>query len=418
MLKANKLDKAFDALMLFLLIYCLVRFSLVMTTSISIFNLMYIIILGAVAISYFLAKGGDFGNKFFGINLLIIIPCIILVLLSMLFTTDHGYHNTASNYFKQLLVLLLIWGIYVFLSCSDGKTKKIFMATYLICMFISAIYTSYVAMNGDEEIIRSTASGIYDNSFRFTYGGFDFIYALVLVYTILLTFLCTNSKEIKPIQRIVFVIMEIVFAFTIILSGYGTAFALILVFTVWQITPKGIFRLFVILLIAVIIFIVPTWVTNTISAIPFIPELTSTRINELILSFSGQGSSGYITDDGQRLDRIIWSLDAFFENPLIGVFMGNSKLPLGYHTEWIDQLARYGIFYAIFNVAFWIVTYKKIKSDATVNSDHDTSLKCIRNAFCVFLILGFLDPISMVVTVCPLFVLAPFISVISKKGEI
>lgn len=415
MLKANKSDKAFDVLMLFLLIYCLVRFSLVMTTSVSIFNLMYIIILGGTAISYFLAKGGDFCNKFFGINLIFLISCVIVVLLAIIFTIHSGYQNTASNYFKQLIVLLLIWGIYVFLSCSDGKTKKIFVATYLICMFISAIYTSYVAMNGDEEIIRSTASGIYDNSFRFTYGGFDFIYALVLVYTILLTILCVTGKELNTILKIVFTIMEIVFAFTIILSGYGTAFALLLIFTVWQITPKGIFRIVASFFIAMLVFVFPTWVTNTISAIPFIPELTSTRINDLILSFSGQGSSGYITDDGQRLDRIIWSLDAFFENPLIGAFMGNSDLPLGYHTEWIDQLARYGVFYSVFNVAFWIATYKKIKSNATMNPDYDISVKCIRNSFCMFLILGFLDPISMVVTVCPLFILAPFLSAVIKK---
>ena len=221
-------------------------------------------------------------------------------------------------------------------------------------------------------------------------------------------------KQMGVIIRILLVILEILFAFTIIVSGYGTAFTLILVFTLWQLIPKGVGSLITIVVILVLVFVFPTLITNAISAIPFIPELTSSRLNELILSVSGQGSSAYITDDGQRMDRIVWSLKVFFENPIWGGYVGDTELSFGYHTEWIDQLAKYGLITTIFNAAFWMFTYKKISKNSIMNDDRE-SYKCFKNTFIMFVILGFLDPISMVVTVCPLLVLSPFISKVIVK---
>lgn len=414
MLGKEKIDIALDLLMSIVLVGCLVRFGLVMTAGISILGLTYVIFAGALAVVYFLLTRSKYRNHYFGTNFLFIICCAFSVALACLFTTNQEYGNTAVAYFKQLIILLLIWGIYVFLIQSDQKVVRAFVAVYLLCISASAVYTAFVAFTGEEDVIRATAFGEYDVRFPFTYGGFDFIYGLVLIYTALLTALKKMWRRLKFLVRVLLLAMEVLFALTIIVSGFSTAFVLILIFTVWQLIPRTSLKIVSLLLILLMLYAFPEVITNAINGIPFIPELTSSRLNELILSLSGQGSSGYITDDGQRLDRIIWSLEVFLEHPLFGGFIGNTKLPFGYHTEWIDQLARYGIFTTLFNAAFWVFTYVKIKKVALESNDNAT-YGCIRNTFFMFAILGFLNPISMLVTACPLFVLAPFISNSLKK---
>lgn len=414
MIEKGKLNIVFDFLMSLVLIFCLVRFSLVMVAGMSLFSLVNVIIAGSSAVAYFAITNKKYRTEFLGLNSFLLICCILMVVLASVLTSRSSYADTASNYYKQLIVLMLIWGLYIYLRNCNKKNAGFFITLYLVCVSISAVYTAYVALIGGEDIIRLTASGVFDGKFAFLYGGFDFIYALVLIYTAILTVLRNMWKQMGVIIRILLVILEILFAFTIIVSGYGTAFTLILVFTLWQLIPKGVGSLITIVVILVLVFVFPTVITNAISAIPFIPELTSSRLNELILSVSGQGSSAYITDDGQRMDRIVWSLKVFFENPIWGGFIGDTELSFGYHTEWIDQLARYGLITTIFNAAFWMFTYKKISKNSIMNDDRE-SYKCFKNTFIMFVILGFLDPISMVVTVCPLLVLSPFISKVIVK---
>lgn len=153
-------------------------------------------------------------------------------------------------------------------------------------------------------------------------------------------------------------------------------------------------------------FVFPKQLASLVQSFPYIPKITSTRITDLILVFTGQASVEYVAGEGQRFDRMGWSIDAFFANPLFGAVGSNAPEKLGGHTEWIDQAARYGIFPMICNTAFWISTYKKMRHDT---EEMSATNRCVRNAFVMYLILGFLNPISMVVTTAPLFILCPFV---------
>lgn len=418
MINKSENNKIINTLILVLLLFCLMRFSLVITFNLPLFSLTYVILVLFLVVFYYAVIGFSFRNQFFGINLLFLFACILLVGLSYLLTENSEYSKTVSVYLKQLLVLVLLWGLYVFLLNCSKRTAKICVVFYLVCIAISSVYTAFVAFVGGDNIIRFTASGKYDNSFPFMYGGFDFIFALVLIYTVILTTLRFLWRQLSIFTRVLLVCFEMLMALTIIVSGYGTAFALILIFTLWQLRPKGFVGTIIFLSLLLVVLIIPRIVTSMIDAIPFIPDLTSTRINEMILLISGRGSSGYLFDDGQRFDRIGWSLKILGENPLFGGFIGDTKLPFGYHTEWIDQLARYGFFFALFNAAFWVLTYRVIKRNADETDASDISGKCIKNSFLMFIILGFLDPISMVVTACPLFILSPFAFRIFNKKEI
>lgn len=398
---------------LMLVYYCITRLCFVMTEAITYFNLLLVFLLGAFVVFLCLVTNSQFNSHFLQSNIVFLLILIGTIFIQKQFIVNDDYLSIAELYLKQLLVLLIIWGIYAFMNCATRKTRHNLIKWYLFGIIISAAYTFYVALTSSQQyVIRKTAFGVYDSSFRFTYGGFDFIYGAVIIYVCLVTLLHKKWKEMRLLSRAVLIAISVLLALMIIVSGYSTAFALIFVFTVLELLPKGFGKILFLVVLVVILFVFPNIITGLIRKIPFIPNITSYRINEMILSLSGRLDSCYFTESGQRLDRILWSLKVFAEHPLIGGFAGNTKLSFGYHTEWIEQLARYGLIAFIFFFVFFAKSYKSMLSK--IQKD-DVNYYSLRNAFVVFIVLGFLNPISMVVTAAPVFVLAPFVEDVNKS---
>lgn len=388
--------------------YCITRLCFVCTTSMSYFNLILVFTVGMVCIFFSWLSSPKFGYDFLQSNILFLAIYTVIIFFLKLLIKNTSFLDWPNKYIKQLLVLIVIWGLYVYMKNSSAKIRKRIMIWYLIGIAISAIYTFYVAITStQEDVIRQTAFGEFDSSFRFTYGGFDFIYGLVIVYVCLLTATHQVWKRIRNLTRLLFILLMVISALTVIISGYSTAFALILVFTILELMPRGISKYVLLVFLAICIFVFPVAITKFIDAIPFIPDLTSERINNIILSLSGRNTIGYLSDSGQRLDRIKWSLRIFAEHPFFGGLVANTELPFGYHTEWIEQLARYGLIPAI---PFWAFFVQTVKTMLRNSKDVVSNYKTVRNAFVIFFILGFLDPISFVITAAPIFILAPFIS--------
>ena len=148
-------------------------------------------------------------------------------------------------------------------------------------------------------------------------------------------------------------------------------------------------------------------------------ELTTKRISDLILSLTGyEGVENPIFGEGQRLDRMIWSLKIVAENPIVGGFVGNTIQAFGYHTEWIDKAARHGLLYMVFHAAFWVTAFKKLVSYCETLEQKNL----IKTSFLVFIFLGFTNPITLVTTPAPLFLLCPFLTtafpIIDKETKV
>ena len=389
-----------------LLMFCLLRIGLVMTAGFSAFSLVLIVLVGGGLIAVYMLLDSSYAGAFFRLNTVALILNIFLIFIVRLAVTNPEHLTTASNYINQLIILLLLWGFYLYISRMNVRRQRMFVRFYLLLITVSALYTFYVAINGSTNIIRDTASGVYDPSFPFVYGGYDFIYALVLIYVILLTTISRAGGRMTTAVKAAVICILVISAITVIISGYSTAFVLILVFTIWNLTKRTVTKVCSLIILAVLLFGAPHLVVDFINGIPFMPKLTSSRIGELILSISGQGTVEYFSDEGQRWDRLMWSIEVFLENPILGGFLGQTGLPFGYHSEWIEQLARYGLITAISNLAFWVGTYRRMSDQAR---ESNVTYHCIRNAFFVYLILGFLNPISMVVTSAPMFILCPFV---------
>ena len=389
-----------------LLMFCLLRVGLVMTAGFSIFSLVLVVLVGGGLIAVCMLLDRSYAGAFFRLNTVALILNIFLIFIVRFIVTNPEHLSTASNYINQLAFLLLLWGFYLYISRLNVKRQRMFVRFYLLLITVSALYTFYVAVNGSPRIIRNTASGVYDSSFPFVYGGYDFIYALVLIYVILLTTLSRAGGRMTTAVKAAVICILVISAITVIISGYATAFMLILVFTVWSLVKRPATKVGLLVVLAVLIFGVPHLLVDFIKDIPFIPEITSSRVSDLILSFSGEATVEYISEEGQRLDIMGWSLEAFAANPLFGVIGSASTNRIGGHTEWIDQMARYGLLAMICNTVFWMSTYIKMERNSRARA---ATNKCIKNAFIMFWILGFLNPISMVVTAAPLFILGPFV---------
>ena len=91
-----------------------------------------------------------------------------------------------------------------------------------------------------------------------------------------------------------------------------------------------------------------------------IPQLVSSKLNELALFFSGSDVSG--TDLNARQSLYSQSIDAFANNVLNGTVLTNSNVySAGNHSAWLDLLANFGMFSIPFFI-FWFRAYKYCKN--------------------------------------------------------
>lgn len=128
----------------------------------------------------------------------------------------------------------------------------------------------------------------------------------------------------------------------------------------------------------------------------------SSRIEELqhILSNNAENADDYSI----RQDKSQSSLQTFIENPIIGVFykykdMNEAKhYGIGNHAEWLDTLAKYGLF----GILLFVFIYKAIKKQRLAVG---TNIHYI-----LFGVLGFLNPVLGFYLVCSVFLYMPLLN--------
>lgn len=385
----------------FFLVFYIIRTSLVSLSAYRLFALPIIFSISIIAmVMYYVKYSKGRIEKCY----LYLVMFLIYVFFCKILVSNAEDQQYLSGYLKQLMMLLLAFGVYSYMSHAEMRDRIFLGRTYFVCTIITAVYTCYVASVGPVGIIRNTAFGEYNNTFRFMYGGYDFIYTLVILYSILLICFIKYKRILRLSIRIFLVILLAFFAYTIIISGYSTAFVLILGFTVWNIISKKWLRISVLIVLLIILFGVPQIFTHTIDLFTFIPEMTAERIKDLILSLSGSSSVTYLSGEGERGQRILRSLRVFIEHPILGGYIGNASEGVGAHSELVDTLGRFGLIaYSCF-IAFWVDSYKRIIN----NCENNETQRCVRSAIIMLIFLAIFDTVSLTNTIAPVFVFAPF----------
>ena len=387
-----------------LIMYCLIRVSLVASSRMRFFSLP-LVIAASLVIFALDSKNNAFMNALKCSNVIIVLLQVCCVAVSMYFCQSSTYNSYSAVYVRQLLFIITLCILYAKLECISADQKKRMLMVYGICMLISCIQT-FKATELSDDLIRTNVAGYTGDEGTGVFGGYDFIYALVIVYVALLSAVQQNWRR-NIFYTGLLLLCCLLILLTLIRANFTTALILIVAYTIvaisWKNTKLRIAALFMLVLLPLMLPVI----AGVIDKMDFIPSLTRSRIVNVLQSLYGAAVDESLSGEGQRIDRIIWSLRIIAENPIWGGYTGNTGLSFGYHTEWIEQFARYGVLYGALMCLFWRNTYKNL-----IRFCSEKSARTVRDCFIIFCILGFLNPISMVVTAAPLFVFSPFINLL------
>lgn len=365
----------------------------------------------------------DQNNNRYFINGVVVFLVLLLLctLIEYFIATDAKCIDVIYSYLINFAFLGVFWGIYASLETDILIGGNLLVAKwYRLGIIISTVLIIYVEIIGGGDLIRDTAVS-YSNQFSFRFGGFDFIYGLLIIYSSFLMGFLNWKKKISRFGVHISIIILILFATAITLSNFSTAFVLLTFVTLYCILPKRrIFKVLILSAVFVGLYFCASFIADSILKIDFLSELTRIRLSGIFRTISGEDIGvTYLSGEGQRIELFFKSLKAFFRYPVLGALTNNQLSILGGHTEWIETLARFGLFVFLPYLLFWKRVIYRIENNM-MNRNSDNSP--FRIGVVTALIIGLCDPMNYLVTLAPIFLFAPFVDnffiKFSTKGRI
>lgn len=274
-------------------------------------------------------------------NLGKVLPVFAIYFLSIVY---HGFSNFAMEMYGLLqLVLYPMLALYLMQHAGEKALKR--MLIFIGLSYVATAITTYIgnqmfplASRQLAAIFQSDEVYMYDVYMKMNIGGFNFIYALVLL-TPAVIFLIRS----KNIPFLVGILLLVLFGATVIISEYTTAllsFLLILLSLLFlrkDFGGKQIGLLMTVAFIVVIVFDQLLFPQLTQLTGLFGSEAIDARLTEMSdFSTSGGASEG---DLGSRINLYGISLNSFIQSPL----WGSPNAKFGGHSYVFDNLARYGL---------------------------------------------------------------------------
>ena len=298
-----------------------------------------------------------------------------------------------SRQLNQLLIPLvyMIFAIW-HMEYSNNNIKRGLVKSCIFSFSISATISLYYLVGDPYAIRRASGSD-------FAVGDLNLVFAAVCIAIVMLYLLIKNGYKVS--YFIVFIISSLL----IILASYMTVIVLYFIFvlltigykssskTVWSIMFFAIFILIFRENIAKMVY--------SVSQFDFWTSVIQTRLTDISEFLYNQHTqaSGTIQD---RLEPTFRSLRTFLNNPIFGVnYSEYGVSTIGHHTQWVDNLARFGI---IGNLIYWvqlIYWYSLLRNEAKSMINKGTLLLC----WMFYVALGFFNNSAYVgIYICIFFV--------------
>lgn len=310
------------------------------------------------------------------------------------------------NPFIVLIVFLFYYGYY------GTKYFKKIVYFSLLCFFvvgIMSVHQLYIDPRAARDAYFTWMEG--EGAAYTTIGTYGFIMSSALMCPVLLTVFLV--KKIQDDSKIFFAAVLAILFMTVMMSGYTiaviTMMASFLVFVcVHDNSTKK--KLFVILCFCVLIFIWKPLVENVLL---FLIDVTSDnvvyneRMRELYRSIVlGLEATG---DLAARQKRYTATIREIIKNPIFGAAILKGRYNGGGHSEFLDTIGKFGLFYFACNI--WITLLKPLKNAYT--KETKALCWCFGIGMIVLCTLDTYSYVQMIVAV----IILPYMADIVKSGE-
>ncbi|UJF26166.1 hypothetical protein [Planococcus sp. 107-1] len=411
-LKLNVLESFHVLLLIIILLWFSNEF---VRTSISFYVISFIYL---IWITLSILRRPKFIDIILGSSLFLILWVLSVISRSLIRNSGLSYEVIYS------ITLLMILTLFLYYKDKGIRIKKIIFFTIMIG-YISTGIVTLVFLNIDPDLVRYAGAGLtqteglineYGNGIKFI-GSWDYIYSLVGTVIICILIALVN---IKTRISLIYFILAIFFTIIVFQSSLSTAIFLLLILIVLILIPKR--KKMKIMYFSLILTILALLVPLSQIIISFLSLIIDNpayfyKIIEFQKLLSGEYQS--FSQFYGRSDLVANSLVTFIKNPLLGVYgilpyemVSNHNIVSG-HSQWFDDLARYGIISSMF---FWIGIFKisKVLRKYASSRIHK---KFVNIILLYVLLLGFLNPALLTHIFILVFLVLPFSSSIGRVQE-
>lgn len=321
----------------------------------NLFFLCFVIGVSLLFLNYVISTGGKIKLTF---NILV--PIIIYMLVMSMFVMFNYYDAS-----KHIRVSFTFWGtalIYFLLSYNPSLQRA--FGRFLLILFIINFITSFIGVYFNPSAARALTNALksteaIEEDIYLSKRNISSIYLFQSLVVIAPIFIFMVKKKIKTFWAITAVILIFIailkasFTISLLLLMAGIGLSLIYV--------KGIAGKVLLVLFSFILVLLP-WS----SIFGYLSDVIdnsyiSTRLHDLSVYFSEGNITGTVS---ARFNVYISSFMTFIRHPFgIGAHYSYNKLEngIGYHSQILDDLARYGVFALAFYIVFLTQYFKLLK---------------------------------------------------------
>src|SRR5699024_10349692 len=278
--------------------------------------------------------------------------------------------------------------LYVFHFYISLGWKKV-IAKISVVLFISFSITILTTIIGlysvpnAARILTSSSSSINESTLLTSknIGGFDLVYGLIILIPSLISIILFKN-EISNIWKL-FLFIFIISSILLVVNASFTIAVILLILSVFlgifsKLKPKTMVML--LLLIFFISIIIPKDPIST--GFKQVSQFTNnTYISERFEDMGNFviGNNNSIQHLDNRTSKYSMSFNTFVENPITGIgsYYYVDGVGIGYHSQILDNLARYGVFGLLFYILFFYTFYmfvKKIWNQSNLKANFFVSL--------------------------------------------
>jgi len=338
-------------------------------------------------------------------NLIYFIFYIILV-LRVFFAENKDevsqYFNCQGLLYKFAMIFIFFCA-FIYYKDKSSKYKKNLLLMLLTAYTVSCVISLYY-LSKDKYIYRDN----FDLTRHFGLASHDFIYTSIILASFLL-YLIVRNKHNRTLYLIVIIIMSLL----TLKTNYTTAIILYIVFIGYIIIELCVKKnkLIIWITATAIILLFFVFKSDILSCLGSfinsmkISDVVRARLLELIDAMSG--SLGNESDLSIRFTLQNVSKNTFLANPLFGVNYSNyNEITVGQHSQWMDNLAQFGIIGNTILISYFIYIYKYTRKFAFTI----ISRQCINFSWIFFIVFGFLNPNMRATFFLCMFIFAPFLN--------